>query len=312
MALENAPLAVTSPLSHADEMTWPSRDDNSERTNLRTNRRVRVIGPPAFSIDAIIAGVWTLFQYADLLYTLTLFRLKVRYKQSVLGWLWAALQPIALMGIYTFVFAHIAKVKTDGVAYPAFVFCGLLPWILFSGSIANAVQGMVAYPTLLTKMYFPREIIPLSYLSAGVIDFLIASVILVGMLAHYRVAPTWNLLYVFPLLGILAGFAAAVAIFFAAVHVRFRDVGLALPFLLQVWMFATPVVYSVQDVPLRVRNLYMLDPVASAIAMFRAVVLFGRAPDLYRLCLTGGLTIVFLMLSYGYFKSSEAAMADLV
>lgn len=309
MVPENAPLAVSTPLSPAEEAAWSSQ--TAEQSG-RPSRRVRVIGPPTFSIGAIITGVWTLFQYADLLYTLTLFRLKVRYKQSVLGWLWAALQPIALMCIYTFVFAHVAKVRTDGVPYPAFVFCGLLPWILFSGSIANAVQGMVAYPTLLTKMYFPREIIPLSYLAAGVVDFLIASVILMGILAHYRVAPSWNLLYIFPILALLIGFAAAVAILFAAVHVRFRDIGLALPFLLQVWLFATPVVYSVQDVPARIRSVYILDPVASAIDMFRGVVLFGRSPDLPRLCLTGALTIIFLMLSYGYFKSSEAVMADLV
>ncbi|HKI24710.1 MAG TPA: ABC transporter permease [Candidatus Sulfotelmatobacter sp.] len=277
-----------------------------------TNRRVRVIGPPTFSVGAIIADVWTLFQYADLLYILTLFRLKVRYKQSVLGWFWAALQPVALMVIYTFVFAHVTKVRTDGIAYPAFVFTGLLPWILFSGSIANAVQGIVAYPTLLTKMYFPREIIPLSYLTASVIDFLIASVILVGILAHYRVAPTWNLLYVAPILAVLVGFAGAVAILFAAVHVRFRDIGLALPFLLQIWLFATPVVYSIQAVPERVRSLYSLDPVASAIDMFRSVVLFGHAPDLSRLGLMCGLTLIFLLPSYAYFKSSEAAMADLV
>lgn len=308
MPSENAPLAIASPIEQADEVIWRSSDAGGSGFS----NRVRVIGPPAFSLATIVVGIRTLFQYGDLLYTLTQFRLKVRYKQSTLGWLWAALQPLALMGIYTFVFAHVTKVRTDGIAYPAFVFTGLLPWILFSGSIANAVHGMVAYPTLLTKMYFPREIIPLSYLAAGVIDFLVASVILVVMLAHYRVAPTWNLLYVFPILGILIGFAASVAIFFAAVHVRFRDVGLALPFFLQIWMFATPVVYSMQSVPLSVRKLYSLDPVASAIDMFRGAVVYGRAPELYMLSLSCALTLLFLLLSYAYFKSSEAAMADLV
>lgn len=309
MALEDAPLAVAGPREQAEELAARLGDANS---SARPNRPVRVIGPPTFSIGTIINGVRTLLQYSDLLYALTLFRLKVRYKQSVLGWLWAALQPIALMAIYTFVFAHVAKVKTDGAPYPAFVLSGLLPWILFSGSIQNAVHGMVAYPMLLTKMYFPREIIPLSYLTAGVIDFLIASVILVGMLVEYRIQPTWYLLYVLPILGILAGFAAAVSIFLAAVHVRFRDIGLALPFFMQIWMFATPVVYPLQAVPARVRNLYILDPVASAIDMFRAVVLYGRAPDLYRLGVSGAVVLVSLLLSYAYFKSSEAVMADLV
>lgn len=301
--------AVTNPIAEPDVVAWPLPH---EAPLSRPVRRLRVIGPPAFSIDTVFAGIRTLIQYSDLFYTLSFFRLKVRYKQSVLGWLWAALQPLALMAIYTFVFAHVTKVNTDGVAYPAFVFCGLLPWIFFSGSVANAVHGMVAYPTLLTKMYFPREIIPLSYLAAGVVDFLIASVILMGLLTHYRTAPTWNLLYVIPILAILGGFAASVAIFFAAVHVRFRDIGLALPFVLQIWMFATPVVYSLQAVPVGLRSLYVLDPVATAIEMFRRVVLYGRAPDVHALGLSAGLTLVALLLAYGFFKASEATMADLI
>lgn len=307
MTSDNAPLAVTGSVPQAEAMVW---DQTAQRESRA--RRVKVIGPPAFSLGTIVAGVRTLLQYKDLLYTLSLFRLKVRYKQSLLGWLWAALQPVALMGIYTFIFAHVTTVNTGGVAYPAFVFCGLLPWIFFSTSIASAVHGMVAYPTLLTKMYFPREIIPLSYLAAGITDFLIASVILAGILAHYRVVPTWNLLYILPILLVLAGFAAAVAIFFAAVHVRFRDVGLALPFLLQVWMFATPVVYSLQAVPMSWRRFYLLDPVASAIDMFRGVVIYGRAPDTFNLAVSAGITFAALTFAYGYFKASEAAMADLV
>ena len=307
MASETDPAAVTSSLSQPDEISWQSPGQVEP-----TDRRVRVIGPPTFSLGTVFAGWRTLLQYSDLLYTLSLFRLKVRYKQSVLGWLWAALQPVALMAIYTFIFAHVTRVNTDGVAYPAFVFCGLLPWIFFSGSIASAVHGMVAYPTLLTKMYFPREIIPLSYLAAGLVDFLIAAVILAGMLAHYRVVPTWNLLYVIPILAVLAAFAASVALFFGAVHVRFRDIGLAMPFVLQIWMFATPVVYSLQAVPPRLRILYVLDPAATAIHMFREVVLHGRAPDLYTLGTTAALTMAGLLVAYAYFKASESAMADVV
>jgi lipopolysaccharide transport system permease protein len=309
MASETDPLSVTGAVSQTDEIGWRSAHGSQSDVS---SRRVRLIGPPRFSAGTVLSGVRTLFQYGDLLYTLSAFRLKVRYKQSVLGWLWAALQPVALMGIYTFVFAHVAKVNTNGDAYPAFVFCGLLPWIFFSGSIASAVHGIVAYPTLLTKMYFPREIIPLSYLAAGLIDFLIASIILTGILAYYRVAPTWNLLYLIPILAVLAAFAASVALFFAAVHVRFRDIGLALPFLLQIWMFATPVVYSMQAVPARVRLIYVLDPVASAIHMFREVVLHGRAPDLQTLGVAAGITIAVLVLAYAYFKASESVMADLV
>jgi lipopolysaccharide transport system permease protein len=275
-------------------------------------RHIKVIRPPAFSFGTIFAGLRTLVRYSDLLYTLSVFRLNVRYKQSVLGWAWAAVQPCALMAIYTFIFAHVTKVQTGGTPYPIFVFAALLPWILFSSSITNSVQGLVAFPGLLTKMYFPREIIPLSYLAAGVVDFLIASVILGGLMIHYRVALTWNALYAIPIMFALCGFAAAVGLLFSAIHVRFRDVGLAMPFVLQIWMFATPVVYSLSSVPPRFRSLYLLDPPAGLIENFRRAVIYGKAPDGFTILISCGLTVATLFVAYGYFKTAEAAMADVI
>lgn len=308
MRPEDAPIAMTGVVREVGGVVSNQPTGGAESAS----RRIRIIGPATFSLGVVFSGLRALIQYSDLLYALSLFRLNVRYKQSALGWAWAALQPLALMGIYTFVFAHVTKVNTGGAPYSIFVFSGLLPWIFFSSSITNAVNGIVAYPGLLTKMYFPREIIPLSYLAVGVTDFIIASIILVGMLGHYRVAPTWNLLYMIPILVILGAFAAAMALFLAAVHVRFRDVGLGLPFVLQVWMFATPVVYSLQAVPLRFRILYSLDPVAVAIDSFRGSVLYGRAPDARMLTVAGMETIVGLTLAYAFFKSTEATMADVV
>ena len=275
-------------------------------------RPIKVIGPPTFSPATIVAGLRTLLQYPDLLYTLCLFRLSVRYKQSVLGWAWAVLQPLALMGIYTLIFAHVTTVKTGGVPYPIFVFSALLPWIFFSNSVSSAVHGLVTYPGLLTKMYFPREIIPLSYLAAGLADFFIAAVILAGLMAYYRVALTWNSLYAIPILVLFGGFAAAIALFFSAVHVRFRDVGLAMPFILQIWMFATPVVYSLQSVPLRFRKLYLVDPLAGLIENFRRALIFGEKPDGMTLAWSTAMTIAALTIAYAYFKSSEATMADVI
>src|SRR6202035_3639023 len=162
-------------------------------------RPVKIIRPPSFSLSTIFIGLRMLVQYSDLLYTLSLFRLNVRYKQSALGWTWAALQPLALMGIYTVIFTRVATITTGGTPYPVFVFSGLLPWIFFSTSIASAVHGLVLHPNLLTKMYFPREIIPLSYLAAGLADFCIASLILGGLMVHYKVALTWNVLYAIPI-----------------------------------------------------------------------------------------------------------------
>jgi len=275
-------------------------------------RPVKVIHPPSFSLSTIFTGLRTLAQYSDLLYTLSLFRLNVRYKQSLLGWTWAALQPLALMGIYTIIFTRVTTVATGGVPYPVFVFSALLPWIFFSSTISNAVNGLVLYPNLLTKMYFPREIIPLSYVLAALTDFCIASVILTGVMAYYKVPLTWQLLYAIPIMVILGGVAAAVALVLSAIQVRFRDMGLAMPFLLQIWMFTVPVVYSLQSVPVRFRSLYLLDPVAGLIENFRQVVVHGMVPSLSSLVFCGALTIVGLALAYAFFKSSEATMADVI
>jgi lipopolysaccharide transport system permease protein len=295
-----------------DTLSRPNSWETSTGLEHTPGRPIKVIHPPTFSISTISTGLRTLAQYSDLLYTLSLFRLNVRYKQSALGWTWAALQPLALMGIYTIIFTRVTTVATGGTPYPVFVFSALLPWIFFSSTISNAVNGLVLYPNLLTKMYFPREIIPLSYLVASFTDFCIASVILGGLMVHYKVPLTWHLLYAIPIVVILAGFAAAIALFFSAVQVRFRDVGLAMPFLLQVWMFTVPVVYSLQAVPVRLRGLYLLDPVAGLIDSFRRVVIDGAAPDFRTLAFCGAIVAASLPLAYAFFKSSEATMADVI
>jgi lipopolysaccharide transport system permease protein len=307
---ENSPSSLVAAESNTSSEVpfWGDRIQ-TDRPDVRP---IRVIRPPTLSLGTIFTGLRNLLQYSDLLYTLSLFRLNVRYKQSALGWMWAALQPLALMGVYTFIFAHVTRVNTDGANYPIFVFSALLPWIFFSSSISNAVHGLVTYPNLLTKMYFPREIIPLSYLAAGFVDFVISSIILLGLMTFYRTPLTWNALYALPIFLVLAGFAAAVALFFSAVHVRFRDVGLAMPFLMQVWMFAAPVVYSVHSIPVRFRSLYLLDPVAGLIENFRQVLIFGNSPNASSLAVSAAITTAALVISYAYFKASEGTMADVI
>ena len=285
---------------------------SAEKSKRPHDRPIKIIHPPAFSLRTISSGLRTLAQYSDLLYTLSLFRLSVRYKQSALGWTWAALQPLALMGIYTIIFTRVTSVATGKTPYPIFVFSGLLPWIFFSSAISNAVNGLVLYPNLLTKMYFPREIIPLSYLVASLADFCIASAILTALMIYYGIPLTWYLLYALLIVLILAGFAASIALFFSAVQVRFRDVGLAMPFLLQIWMFTVPVVYSLQAVPERFRRLYLLDPIAGLIDGFRKVVIDGTAPDFRILAVSTSIVVLSLPVAYAFFKSSEATMADVI
>jgi len=304
---------ASSPVARSGEAPTSQLLWQSEATAARPpGLPVRLIRPPAFSAATILSGLQTLTQYSDLLWILSLFRLKVRYKQSALGWIWAALQPLVLMSIYTIVFTRVTTVATGGIPYPLFVLCALLPWIFFSSSISSAVHGLILYPNLLTKMYFPREIIPLSYLAAGFADFLIGCLILAGFMAHYRISLTWNLLYAVPIVIVIAGFAAAIALFFSALQVRFRDVGLAMPLFLQVWMFSIPVVYSLQSVPMRFRKLYLLDPIAGLIENFRTVVLRSGTPDPASLALSAAISFACLVIAYAYFKSSEATMADII
>jgi len=279
---------------------------------IRKPRRIRVLRAPSFSPLGLLASLLTLAQYRDLLLTLTLHRIKVRYKQSVLGVSWAILQPLSLMLIYTMIFSYIAKVQTDGVPYAIFAYAALLPWTYFATSLANATNALVGHSELVTKVYFPREILPLSYVIAALCDFLIASSVMAGLIIYYRVTLTANVFYAIPIVMILTIFITAMVHILSATQVRFRDIGVAMPLLLQLWMFATPVVYPLSAVPVRFRSLYVLNPMVGTIENFRRVVLQGVAPDFYTLGISAGVSVLLLILSYVYFKHVEATVADLI
>lgn len=277
-----------------------------------TARPLTIIRPPSFSLATIVSGIRTLVGYRDLLLTLTLFRLTVRYKQSILGWIWALLQPLALMLIYTLVFSRVARVKSEGVPYPLFVFSALLPWTFFSGAVSNAINGLVNYSTLITKLYFPKEIIPLSYVLAAVVDLVIACCVLSGLMAYYRVSINWTILYTLPVVLILIAFTSAVALFLSSVQVRFRDAAAALPVIMQIGVFLTPVVYPVDLIPARFQRLYLLNPVASLVESFRRVVTHGSAPDIHMLIASSAISTGCLIFAYGYFKATESTMSDVI
>ena len=284
-----------------------------ERTVNRDRRRpTKVIGPPTFSPLALLRGLGGLWQYRDLLYTLSAHRIKVRYKQSVLGIAWAVLQPLSLMLIYTLVFAVVAKIPTGGTPYPVLAFTGLLLWSLFSTALTSSTSGLTSHAHLVTKIYFPREILPLTYVIAAVFDFMVATLVLIGLLIYYHIAPTPNLLLAVPLVLILICFVTAMALIFSALQVRFRDVGVAMPLLLQLWMFASPVVYPLSAVPQRFRGLYSLNPMAGIVDSFRTIVLGGSAIDWSALALSALVSILLLPLAYIYFKHVEATMADVI
>ena len=275
-------------------------------------RRVTVIRAPSFSVTGVFGALAKLAHYRDLLYTLSVHRIKVRYKQSLLGVAWAILQPLSLMLIYTLTFSLIAKMPSDGAPYPVFTFVALLPWTYFSTAVTNATNGLVSHSQLVTKVYFPREILPLTYVVAALFDLAIASSVLVGLLLYYDVPLTAQALYAVPVLAVLTLFATAMALFFSATQVRFRDVGMAMPLLLQVWMFATPVVYPLSVVPERLRPFYQLNPMVGVIDNFRRVVLQGAAPNFRVLGASAVISVVLLVAAYIYFKNVEATIADVI
>src|SRR6267378_3087438 len=275
-------------------------------------RRVSVLGPPSLSGMNLIRDLAKLRQYSDLLLTLSIHRIKVRYKQSVLGVFWAILQPLSMMLIFTLIFSLIARMPSDGAPYAIFAYTALLPWNYFSTAVSNATNSLVSHSQFVTKVYFPREILPITYVVAALFDFVVASTLLAGLMIYYHVRPTWNALYAIPIILILSCFSLAMSFLFSATQVRVRDIGVAVPLLLQLWMFATPVIYPLASVPQRWRPLYELNPMVGVIENFRQVILRGAAPDFRSLVTSAVIAVVLLGASYLYFKRVEATMADLI
>jgi lipopolysaccharide transport system permease protein len=284
------------------------------QTALRPDapRRLTVIRPASWARFGLLDDLKKLFQYRDLIYTLSVHRIKVRYKQSVLGISWAILQPFTMMIIFTVIFSMVAKMPSDGAPYAVFAYTALLPWTFFSTALANATNGLVSHTQLVTKVYFPREILPITYVIAALFDFLIASTVLGGLMIYFRVMPGVTALYALPIILILTFFVIAMALLFSATQVRFRDMGVAIPLLLQLWMFATPIIYPLSAVPARLRPFYVLNPMVGVVENFRQVILYRAAPDPHSLGLSALLSVFLLLASYLYFKRMEATMADII
>jgi lipopolysaccharide transport system permease protein len=282
------------------------------RDDRRPVRPLTVIRPPAFTWQTAWRSLAALPRYTDLLLTLTAHRIKVRYKQSILGPAWAILQPLAMMLVFAAVFSVIIRGPVSEHPFAVFAYAGLLPWTAFSSAVGSASTSLVTHASLVTRVYFPREILPVTYVAASLFDLLVASSVLAVLLVYYGVPLTASALWAIPILLVLAGCALAVSLTLCAVHTRFRDVGVALPLLLQVWFFASPVLYPLDAVPARWRGLYTLNPMAGIIDGFRTAVLDGATPDLAALGASAAFVAVALPAAYLAFKHIEATMADVV
>jgi lipopolysaccharide transport system permease protein len=272
---------------------------------------IRVLAPPDWKFIATAAHVRRLSHYRDLLAVLSRHRVNVRYKQSRLGGLWALIQPLAMMLVFTAVFARLVRVPSEGVPYALFAYAGILPWTFFSGAVSNGTNSLVSHAQLVTKVFFPREILPLSYVVAAVVDLLIGSIVLIGLLVFYRVPLTAELLLVFPLAALLAIFAMTCGLVLSAIQVRLRDVGVALPIALQLLMFGSPVLYPLGAVPASWRTAYILNPLAGLIDGFRRSVL-GVPLDLPALGVASIITLLALPAAYMLFKYADVTVADVI
>jgi lipopolysaccharide transport system permease protein len=253
-----------------------------------------------------------LSEYGDLFRTLSIHRINVRYRQTLLGVGWAVLQPLLMMAIFAVVFSKLARIDSEGAPYALFAYVALLPWTFFATSVTNATGSLVSHTQLITKVYFPREILPLTYLVAALFDFVLGLVALAVLMAWFQAPVTSAILYLVPVVALLAAWALAVSLVLSALQVRWRDVGVAMPVLVQVWMFVSPVIYPVGVVPDAWRPLYLLNPVAGVVNSFRDVLLRGQPPDPVPLGFALIVTAVALPCAYVIFKRAEATMADIV
>lgn len=256
-----------------------------------------------------IAHVW---RYRELLYFLVWRDLKARYKQTSLGVAWAVLQPFLTMVVFSVFFGRLAGVPSDDLPYPVFTFAALLPWQLFSYALTESGNSLVANQELLTKVYFPRLLIPLSTVMGGLVDFAIAFVVLLGMMAFYGITPTSAVL-VLPFLVLLTcASALAAGLWLAALNVKYRDVRYTLPFLAQFWMLATPIAYPASLIPDQWRVLYSLNPMVGVVEGFRWALLGSGGGVGYSVIISAVVVAVLLVGGMIYFRRMERTFADIV
>jgi lipopolysaccharide transport system permease protein len=270
---------------------------------------VTVIEPKKGWVPVDLKEIWS---YRELLYFLTKRDIKVRYKQTILGGLWAIIQPVFTMVVFTLFFGRLAKVPSDGLPYPIFVYAGLLPWTYFANAVSSSGNSLVGSANLITKVYFPRLVVPASASLAGLLDFFVALVVLTAFMIYYHFIPGVGILMFPVLVGLTFLCALGVGLWLSALNVQYRDIRYAIPFLIQIWMFVSPVIYPVSLVKENYQWLLALNPMGGVINAYRACLLGHQPIDWGLLALS---TVVIFTLFLGglyYFRRMEKVFADLV
>jgi homopolymeric O-antigen transport system permease protein len=253
-----------------------------------------------------------LWEYRELLYFLVWRDVKVRYKQTALGAAWAILQPVMTMLVFSLFFGRLAKLPSDGIPYPVFVFAALLPWQLFAYALSESANSLVVSQNLIKKVYFPRLVVPIASVLAGLVDFAISFVVLLGLMAYYGIRPTAAIAALPLFILLVVASALSVGLWLSALNVQFRDVRYVIPFLTQFWMFATPVAYPSSLVPEKWRALFGLNPMAGVVEGFRWALLGKSTSPGPLLWVSIAAVVVLLIGGLMYFRRMESTFADVV
>jgi lipopolysaccharide transport system permease protein len=261
----------------------------------------------------MISNLRELVQYRELLWRWVVRNIKVRYKQSVLGAAWAILQPLSTTILFTLIFSYFLRIDTGGAPYPIFYYSALLPWTFFASSISFGVQSLVSNLSLVTKIYFPKEILPISTVLASLVDFLVAATIYVVMMILYRIPVGPSLVLLPVLLVIQMLLTVGVVLLASALNVFYRDFRFVVPLATQLWMYLTPIIYPVSQVPERFRTLYMVvNPMAGLIDAYRHIVLAADWPQYPYLLSSAAISLTLFLVAYWYFKKAEPVFADII
>jgi len=280
-------------------------------TELTKHEPTTIYIKPTKGLAALnLRDLWT---YRELVYFMIWRDIKVKYKQTLLGMAWAIVQPVMTMLVFTFVFGKVAKLPTDGIPYPVFSFTGLLPWGLFATALNQGSRSLVMHNNMVTKIYFPRLILPMASVFAGMVDFFISFVILIGLMIYFKVTPAWGQLWTLPFFLLLALVTAlGVALWLSAVNVKYRDVNQALPFITQFWLLATPVAYSFSSLSEKAKLVLSLNPMTGVVNGFRWALLgTDTGPDLM-FWISVGISLMIFVTGLFYFRSMEKTFADTI
>ena len=273
-------------------------------------RQMIVLQPRKSLLHLDLAAIW---EYRELLYFLVWREHKVRYKQAAIGAAWAVCQPLVTLTIFTVIFGKFARMPSDGLPYPVFAYAALLPWNFFSQAVSRSGLSLVINSQLITKVYFPRLMIPISAALVPILDFFISFLMLLGLMTWYGISPTMKGILLFPILMVLILVSAlSISLWLAPLNVRYRDVAHVLPHLIQVWMYLSPVVYPLSMVPHRWRFLYSLNPMVGVIECFRWALLGKEIPNIEAMAISFLMTAALFLGGLIYFRKAEGAFSDIV